>query len=315
MNLVKVSVIIPTYNRKEEIKDAIASLSKQTYPPELYEVVVVDDGSTDGTINLLQKLSENTNINLKFLYQENKGPGAARNHGIKFSNGDIICFMDSDCIADPKWIEAHVRSYTEKDIGGVGGSVLPYDASSLISRYADLYEYQLRVFKNNLLKYVNTSNASFRRSVLEVVNGFDENIIYTEDKDLSIRVRKAGYKLKFSEDAIIFHKHRRSMFDMLRRSYCYAKYGSYLLYKKYPDDFSFYLALVYANLRIMINIIFYPYFFVKSLLSDDVLLNAARPVIQSLILLSRVAGWLSAAIYYNSGEFKMISSKDENSEI
>jgi len=294
----KVSVVIPTYNRCDDLIDSIMSLNFQTYPTEWFEVIVVDGGSTDSTSEALEEMSRKLDINLRYLYQQNRGPGAARNLGIKAARGDIICFIDSDCVADPMWIEAHVKSYTEKNIGGIGGDILPYRSSSLIARYADRYEYQPRITENNKLKYIDTANASFKKEVLEEVNGFDENILYTEDTDLSIRIKKAGYDLKFSKNAKVYHKHKTSLLELMNRAFTYARYGSYLLYMKYPDDLSFYKAFAYTNFRIVFNILSYPVVIVKSMFSDDVALSMAKPFIQNLILSCRIMGWLAGIIHH-----------------
>jgi len=104
-----VSVIIPTYNRKEILERTLRTYSDQTYPKDKFEVIVIDDGSTDGTEHVVKSLVGGSNYKLRYFRQDNKGPAAARNLGINEAAGEIVLITGDDCIPDPKLIEEHVR--------------------------------------------------------------------------------------------------------------------------------------------------------------------------------------------------------------
>ena len=104
----QVSVVLATYNRKELLKECLESLFNQTYPKDRYEIIVVNDGSTDGTEEVLKEYAKKAPCIFKCFSQENKGVAAAMNLGIKNAEGDIVCFTADDCIADEKLSLIHI---------------------------------------------------------------------------------------------------------------------------------------------------------------------------------------------------------------
>ena len=116
-----ISVIIPTYNRAGQLKDCLDSLFNQTY--KNFEIIVIDDGSTDCTEDLVRDLQKE-HKNLKYLKQKNKGPAGARNLGIKKARGKIIVFCDDDCTADKEWIKNIAEAYKNTCYNIIGGRTL-----------------------------------------------------------------------------------------------------------------------------------------------------------------------------------------------
>ncbi|MBU2505306.1 MAG: glycosyltransferase family 2 protein, partial [Bacteroidetes bacterium] len=98
------TVIVPAYNRAEEISELLISLALQTIPRSDFEIIIVDDGSTDNTESIVSKFVSETKLNLRFLKQDHKGPGEARNLGMDHAFGNYLIFIDSDCIADKDWL-------------------------------------------------------------------------------------------------------------------------------------------------------------------------------------------------------------------
>lgn len=117
----EVGVIIPTYNKKERLKLALTSFINQSYPRERFEVVLIDDGSTDGTEDMIESLRLPYKIN--YLKQQNQGRSVARNLGIAHAKGKIIIFTDDDLILSPEFIEKHVRHHKEEDKLVVHGTI------------------------------------------------------------------------------------------------------------------------------------------------------------------------------------------------
>jgi glycosyltransferase involved in cell wall biosynthesis len=108
------SVIVPTFNRADEIKELLDSLSKQTIPHNNFEIIIVDDGSTDNTKEVIESIKSKFDLNIRTLYQNHKGPGEARNLGMKNAKGKYFVFIDSDCIADKNWLSAYKKEVEQK---------------------------------------------------------------------------------------------------------------------------------------------------------------------------------------------------------
>jgi glycosyltransferase involved in cell wall biosynthesis len=137
VNIPFVTVLIPTFNRKEALKGCLESLFIQTYPRDKFEIIVVNDGSTDGTENLLEEYEKKAPCKLKWYNQSNSGIGAARNLGIKKSVGEILCFIDDDCIADKNWIKNMVNCFSDNKIGGIGGKIVARKVETIAEKYAE----------------------------------------------------------------------------------------------------------------------------------------------------------------------------------
>ena len=116
------SVIIPSYNRKDDLEALLPALVNQTLPTDQYEVILVDDGSTDGTDEFANTFRERSPMRLRFLKQDHRGAGAARNYGMQEASGQVFVFIDSDCIAPPNWL-AEIRKAFDRDpsIDAFGG--------------------------------------------------------------------------------------------------------------------------------------------------------------------------------------------------
>lgn len=209
MFLPKVSVITPTYNRKEKLKHTLKSLSYQTYPKNRYEILVVDDGSTDGTDSFLKRAKKEIS-NLSYFRQKKKGPAAARNLGIKNSTGEIIFFTDDDCIVPRDWIEKFIRVYEgHPEVAGIGG-YLEADEYTLKTNIFARYESYMgrKVYRTDRGEHIGgfecpaggTCNMSYKKSVLEEVGGFDETypVAAGEDADLKLRICLKNHKLAYA---------------------------------------------------------------------------------------------------------------------
>ncbi|RKD27580.1 Glycosyl transferase family 2 [Caminicella sporogenes DSM 14501] len=188
--MTKVSVIIPTYNYEKFIHNAIDSILNQTFKD--YEIIIVDDGSTDNTAEIIKKYN---NEKISYFYKENRGPAAARNLGIKKAKGDYICFLDADDAFMPEKLEIQVDILDKnKNIGLVYTNFL-YVKNNLSSTY---YHYRCKNFschKNALQhlwyeNYINTSTVMTVKEYLFKVGLFNENYKYGEDFDLWMRLGK-----------------------------------------------------------------------------------------------------------------------------
>jgi len=259
-----VSVIVPTYNRREMLEECIDSLLDQTYPADRYEVIAVNDGSTDETDSFLTEYSKEK-PSLRFFLQSNLGAAAARNLGIEKALGDIVCFTDDDCIADKDWIRSIVGSYADENVGGVGGRIISHNTISLAGRYTE--EGNFFDQENLAGIFIVGANSSYRKDILLDFGGYDVQFKYSEDVDAGIRARMMGYRLVYAPGAIVLHKHRLTLKGVMRQVYGYGKgYGR--LHKKYPDYFNPGRRMLILLLRLARKIILTPFkvlslFFVK----------------------------------------------------
>lgn len=289
------SVVIPTYNRKSKLPECLEALSRQSYPKESYEIVVVSDGSTDGTNELLQECQKNAQFKLELVFQNNQGVSGARNAGIKKARGEIVCFTDDDCIAEKDWLENLVKNYTDERIGCVGGMINSYPAKSFVEKYAD---------RKKLLNQENflvcgpaiTSNTSYRREILLDVGGFDPDLTISEDGDLGIRVKLKGFSSVYARDAVIFHKHRANLKSFLIQQYKWHA-GRSRLNKKYPMYFKPGYKLIIMPPRIALAIIRLPYRVITSPFSGDPGYHVAEPVLDVLSFTSQSLGIISCMLH------------------
>jgi glycosyltransferase involved in cell wall biosynthesis len=203
---VKVSIVIPTYNRYTLLLKTISSLKMQTFKD--FEVVVSDDGSTDETANIRE---HNFPFPVKYVSQENQGRSAARNNGITAAEGDIIIFIDDHIILDHRFIEEHYRfhqKYAAEGVEVVRGRVgyikdetdLPAKALKSI----DLKTYKAPFNENSPFYTFITNNISVTKKVLRLVGGFDPDFkeYGFQDQELGYRIRLRGFKFKINPNAI-----------------------------------------------------------------------------------------------------------------
>mgnify|MGYP001560062154 CR=1 FL=1 len=205
----KISAIIPAYNAEKYIKDAIESVLAQTYPA--YEIIVVDDGSTDRTRETVKELQVSScryQVEIKYIYQENKGPGAARNAGIKVAKGEYIAFLDSDDMWMPEKIEKQARLLHNSDYAMVycdmGHEVdgkLIYKAYLKEKGYkgvgsGDIYE---KLLKEN---FIFTPTVLARKEALVKIGYFDESYRICEDYKMWLNIAKK-YHIGFLDEVLV----------------------------------------------------------------------------------------------------------------
>lgn len=228
------SVIIPTYNRKESLRTTLQALAHQTYPAEQFEVVVVSDGSTDGTNAFLREYAVNTLHTLRIIVQANGGPARARNRGIELAQGDIIIFLDDDVEARPTFLAAHAAHHERDDKVVVIGPMLPdparrsqeppwvaWEHAMLEKQYAN---WRNGVWKGAGPNHFYTGNASLRREHILAVGGFDETFTRQEDVELAYRMaRERDVHFLFDPGAIGIHRPVRNFASWLRVPYAYGQ--------------------------------------------------------------------------------------------
>jgi len=225
----KVSIIVPAYNEEKTLCMCLDSLMSLNFSKHDFEVVVVDNNSTDGTKNII------TSYPVKYIFEGKRSRGAARNKGVKESQGELLAFIDADCVADKDWLLNITKGFTSKEIGGCGGKVLAYEPRSLIEKYIDyrgMYSQEECITnKKTLLPRIITANAAYPRRIVEEVGLFDSRFASQEDIDLAWRVFLKGYKLAYIPEAMVYHRHRKTLVDAVRQCFERGQFSIYLQQK------------------------------------------------------------------------------------
>jgi glycosyltransferase involved in cell wall biosynthesis len=198
-----VSVVIPTHNRAGRLAAALESLRAQTFPRESFEVIVVDDASTDGTAALLESEQARGELLLRTVrLADAGGPGRARNEGWRQAGGELVAFTDDDCVADPGWLEAGVAAWGGDPHRFVEGATRP-NADELDALGPRSYTYDVR---EQSLEF-STCNMFYPRALLDRLRGFDASAfpVVGEDSDLAWRAQSEGARPVFAERAVVSH--------------------------------------------------------------------------------------------------------------
>lgn len=202
-----VSVVVPTHNRAHSLGDVLAALLAQRYPADRFEIIVVDDGSTDATAAVVRAAQAGARASLRYFRTESGGPAAARNFGAARGCGTVLAFTDSDCHPVPDWLANAVRRLVD-DVGLVAGPVRPFVHPR---RVPGFFSHQTDHRRENVL--YPTANAIYRRAAFEAVGGFDAHFggglgkaPWGEDTDLAWRVQRAGYRAAWAADAPVDHE-------------------------------------------------------------------------------------------------------------
>ena len=194
---VEISVVIPTYNRRESLRKLLDSIAAQTLPRSRFEVIVASDGSTDGTIEMLGEFKGRFE-NLRVLELKNGGPGAARNAGARAAGGRFLAFTDDDCLAAPDWLEQILKTFEKTGAVGIQGKT----STDRMARTPLTHQVEVLA---PMLTSVPTCNAAYLRKAFVEAGGFDESFRFAhdEDADLAWRVEELG-AIVFAPEVHVF---------------------------------------------------------------------------------------------------------------
>jgi glycosyltransferase involved in cell wall biosynthesis len=230
------SVIVPAYQAATVLPQCLTALQQQTIDRAQYEIIIVDDGSTDTTAEVAQQ-GLRTCPEARVIRVEHGGPAQARNTGAQAANGEILLFTDADCAPLPDWIEQFARVFADPGISGAAGAYTTQQRS-LIARfvqqeYEERYAYTRR---QTAIDFIDTYSAAYRREIFLDNGGFDAETFSTasvEDQEFSFRLAAGGHQLIFAPDAKVQHRHNSTLFKYFRRKY-YIGYWKMRLLKQHP---------------------------------------------------------------------------------
>lgn len=233
----KYSIIIPVYNRPDEVDELLQSLTRQTFRD--FEVLVVEDGSSVPCRDVVGKYNEQ--LLLRYFEKSNSGPGQTRNYGAERSQGEYLIILDSDCILPPDYLAAVEKELQTAPADAFGGPDRAHESFSDIQKAIN---YSMTSFfttggirggKKKMDKfYPRSFNMGVRREVYLKLGGFSK-MRFGEDIDFSIRIFKAGYHCRLFPDAWVYHKRRTDLKKFFKQVHN-SGIARINLYKKYPES-------------------------------------------------------------------------------
>ncbi len=228
---VHVSVVIPAYNAEQTLGPCLGSLARQSYASEHYEVIVVDDGSTDQTAGIARRFP------VRYFFQDNQGPATARNKGGELARGEILLFTDSDCVPHRDWVKEMVAAFDDPEVMAVKGAYRT-EQKGIVARFAQL-EFEERftmLEKVTSIDMVDTYSAGYRREVFIRLGGFDTRfpVANNEDVELSYRMAAQNYRMVFNPGAIVYHLGHPDTVGRYARLKFSRGYWRMVVYKQFP---------------------------------------------------------------------------------
>ncbi len=242
---IQVSIVIPTYKRSQLLRKCLHALARQDFPPDAFEIIVVDDAVSEETRVLVENFSDEMKLKIMepasgpdfeagslptILYaaaRDTQGPAAARNLGWRMAEGEIIAFTDDDCLPDPNWLREGVAALQHGLDVATGQVIVPTSQPPT--------DYEKNVARLSTGEFV-TANCFIRRCVLEDCGGFDERfrLAWREDSDLHFKILKSSYTLGRAPAARIVHPVRQAPWGISIKEQRKSMFNA-LLYKKSPD--------------------------------------------------------------------------------
>lgn len=259
------SVIVPVYNRVDEINDLLESLSAQTCRD--FEVIIVEDGSTEPCGDLVRSFAGK--VDVRYFYKPNEGRSIARNYGIDRSSGDYLVFFDSDCVIPRDYFAILSAELDRQPLDCFGGpdaaheSFTPVQKAISFAMTSFLTTGGIRGGKVQMEKFVPRSfNMGYSRKVYDTVGGFRE--MFSEDIDMSTRIRQAGFSIGLIHPAHVFHKRRVDFARFWRQVYVFGM-SRITLKLLYPDSLKLVhtlpaLAVIIGVLLLLLGIFVTPWF-------------------------------------------------------
>ena len=228
------SIIIPVYNRPDEVDELLESLNNQTYLD--FEVLLIEDGSSEKCDLVANKYSES--LNIRYYFKDNSGRSETRNYGMERARGEYFVFFDSDCVIPPFYFEKIKKNLTDNYTDSYGG---PDKADKSFSNLQKAISFSMTSFFTTggirgskgakMEKFVpRTFNMGFSKEVYEAVGEFKD--MFGEDIDLSLRIRNKGFTTQLISDAYVYHKRRVDLRSFYRQVHVFgmARISLYLLH-------------------------------------------------------------------------------------
>lgn len=229
---ISVSVVIPVLNGEETIGKTLDALSRQVGVDKNTEIIVVDNGSTDKTCEVVARYK------VTLLHESTRGPSAARNRGLKAARGEVIVHLDADTVPTHRWLHELTSVFCDPLVLIAGGRVIGFPPETSAERFMAAYgmwEPENNIFRP-IFPFVPSLNMAVRREAALAIGGWSENMLTGEDVDFSYRLQQRYHTtIAYCPNAILFHRHRATDNAMIKQAWTYGEGGAQM-YMRYPDQ-------------------------------------------------------------------------------
>ena len=229
-----ISVVIPAYNQADLLKTCVMSVLACDYPKSDFQIIIVDDASTDHTKDVMEKLKASSLNQITCVYhKENRKASASRNTGIMAARPDVkvLAFIDQDCTVPTNWLRVIATTFKgDADLAFIGGQVLS-NAENLIQEWAKYMSHRICDYEDYQTRVIGT-NMAFRQYIFWD-NFFDEDVAYgTDETEFVFRLVIKDFKYKVAKDLVVYHYHRDNLWDLILQRWAYGR-GEAFFYLKY----------------------------------------------------------------------------------
>ena len=312
----QISVIIPAYNEKRNIARCIDSLLSSNYPKEKLEILVIDDGSTDNTLELAKAYEKK---GVKVFHKKNSGKANSLNYGIKRATGEILATLDADSYVLPDSIRKMLPHFNEEAVVAVTAAVKTEPPGNFIQELQKV-EYIYTLFSRRILCFIDAVHVTpgpfsmFRKWVFDEIGGFDPNNIL-EDQEIAMRIQSYNYKIRSSLDASVYTEVPESFMGLLKQRTRWHRGGLHnaakytkLIGPKYGDLGMIVMPLgliaVAAIFAVIFVSIYYYLFTIHPAFVDlGSILFLINPIhIIGVTILLLTLGWVFAGMHFFRGE-------------
>ncbi len=270
-DLPTVSVVIPVRDQPGDLGECLLSLENLDYPRDRFEVIVVDDGSKKEVSSII------TSSDIRVIrHEESQGPASCRNIGAESASGDVLAFLDADCMSGENWLKEIIPFFQVAGVGAVGGYVAGHYKDSLLDKYEEVSS-SLNMGNRLLIEgkteagfYVPTANMLVTREAFTAAGGFKAGMYVGEDVDFCWRLRNLGYSLLYVPSGSVAHKHRNKLGRMLQRRSDYGT-SEAVLYRTHRDKRKSFSISIFSGLSFLA-------------LAIAILLVNAWPIVPILVL-------------------------------
>ena len=232
--MIRISIIIPVYNAEKTLKKCLKGISECINNTS--ELILVDNNSTDKSFSICEDFKASSpNIRTKLKKEFKKGPSSARNNGALSAEGEWLLFTDSDCVPTEDWLVDFLTHFNDSDIGAVAGCIKPFPPSNMVQKIQSLFTLSENQYENiykssNIIEGLfPAANLAVKKDVFNLVGGFNETLLYGEDRDLCYKIYQAGYGIKAVRNAVVEHIHRTKLIEFIKQSFCFGTSHPYEL--------------------------------------------------------------------------------------
>jgi len=238
-SLPSVSIVIPVLNGASTIGDTLKALTAQATYPSQYEIIVVDNGSTDETQNIVRSYED-----VILLSASRRGPAAARNVGLRSARNDVVLHCDADTLPSRRWIAELAQVFRDENVHIAAGKTLSFPATNAVERYfvrSQLFDSEMDTTRP-IMPFAGSANLAARRTSALAIGGWTEDMITAEDVDFGTRMLKRfPGRIMVAKRAVLYHRHRNTDAGFRDQAWTYGE-GAADIYARHPDLVSWGLA-------------------------------------------------------------------------